>query len=143
MTKPKDNREYYEVFDFSPSKMEKRVRYEVLYSIGVVVFLISLMVLPIVLTNLVRAWMRSLEVDGGTATVVLCAVCLGSYAAVCTEEEHFEQDRLSYIYNLLNAEYDLHGEDITLYKITPETFASHYTFHKIVPRRDMLCSHYY
>ena len=38
MTKPKDNREYYEVFDFSPSKMEKRVRYEVLYSIGVVVF---------------------------------------------------------------------------------------------------------
>ena len=197
MAKFKDNREYYEVFDFSPSKMEKRVRYEVLYSIGVVVFLISLMVLPIVLTNLVRTWMRSQGVDGGTATVVLCAVCLGLYAAVaafmfaladhkinvpswlklpsslykkkyyfnvpqaykkvhiedvndgdaldgfyldgavCTEEEHFEQDRLSYIYNLLNDEYDLHGEDITLYKITPETFASHYTFHKIVPRRDI------
>lgn len=34
MTKSKNIREYYEVFDFSPSKMEKRVRYELLRGSG-------------------------------------------------------------------------------------------------------------
>lgn len=188
MKKTKDNREYYEVFDLSPSRKEKRNRFETIYAVVVTVILLSLMALPAVLGLLFSSFMSSQGASESTVEVVGFIVIIALYVVVialifavagnlapvvdkirsryfgftkkyyfnvpqaykkvlfeqvsdggmldsfyldgafCTQGD-LEQDRLSYIYNVLNDEYDLHGADITLYKIAKEDFLKHFTFY--------------
>ncbi|MBR5938764.1 MAG: hypothetical protein IKZ90_10965 [Clostridiales bacterium] len=189
MKEPKDNREYYEIFDFSPSKLKEGKRYEIIYAIFVLLVLALLMVLPLIGGILFRAFLISRGASDTAVKVVSALVIIALYAGVIIfivavadhkipipeklkmpssiykkkyylnvpqayKKVHFEevsdgdvmdrfyldgalvsdgeikQDRLSYIYNVLNDEYDLQGKDITIYKITAADFLAHYTFFK-------------
>ena len=189
MKEPKDNREYYEIFDFSPSKLKEGKRYEIIYAIFVLLVLALLMVLPLIGGILFRAFLISRGASDPVVKVVSALVIIALYAGVIIfifavadhkipipeklkmpssiykkkyylnvpqaykkvyfeevsdgdvmdgfyldgaliSDGEIEQDRLSYIYNVLNDEYDLQGKDITIYKITAADFLAHYTFFK-------------
>lgn len=46
-------------------------------------------------------------------------------------KKDIDNNYLSYVYNLINDNYDLKGEDLTLYKVSAEIVQKHYTFHKL------------
>lgn len=187
MKKSADNREYYEVFDFSPEKEKLRNRYEILYAIIVLLFMALLMVIPGVVGLLFRSFLISCGVARNVVKVVSPIVLIVLYAgaiafifaiadqkikipdklrlppriymkryylnvpqaytkvhyevvkdgdvmdgfylngAICSDGD-IKRDHLSYIYNVLNDEYNLQGKDITMYKIPAPDFFAHYTF---------------
>ena len=46
-------------------------------------------------------------------------------------KKDIDNNYLSYVYNLINDNYDLKGENLTLYKVPADIFQKHYTFHKL------------
>ncbi len=46
-------------------------------------------------------------------------------------KKDIDNNYLSYVYNLINDNYDLNGEKLTLYKVSAEIVQKHYTFHKL------------
>ncbi len=46
-------------------------------------------------------------------------------------KKDIDNNYLSYVYNLINDNYDLKGENLTLYKVSAEIVQKHYTFHKL------------
>ena len=44
-------------------------------------------------------------------------------------KKDMDNNYLSYVYNLINDNYDLKGENLTLYKVSAEIVQKHYTFH--------------
>ena len=46
-------------------------------------------------------------------------------------KKDMDNNYLSYVYNLINDNYDLKGENLTLYKVSGEIVQKHYTFHKL------------
>jgi hypothetical protein len=189
MKEPREKREFFEIFDFSPSKMKEGKRYEIIYAVIVLFILAFLMVFPVIAGILLRAFLTLRGVSDLVVKVVSPLAIIALYVGVILfifavadhkipipgrlkipsyiykkkyylnvpqayKKVHFEavsddnildrfylngalvsdgeieQDRLSYIYNVINDEFDLQGKDITIYKISTADFLAHYTFFK-------------